>query len=141
MGEPDERNGGFLNTTFEEYPITVSADMGEIDVSFIDELDPILNPVGIKGLGEASTGGVALPSSTRSSTPPGPGTASCRSASRTCSEQPAGRRVVARLTAHDAWRWLSPPGKHQPTVRSNGFEHDHHRPPPTATRVLDSPPN
>jgi xanthine dehydrogenase YagR molybdenum-binding subunit len=71
MGEPDQRNGGFLNTTFEDYPITVSADMGEIDVSFIDELDPILNPVGIKGLGEASTGGVALPSSTRSSTPPG----------------------------------------------------------------------
>jgi hypothetical protein len=73
--------------------------------------------------------------------PPSADTASCRSASRTCSEQPAGRRVIAGLTAHDAWRWPCPPGKNQPTVRSNGFEHDHHRPPPTATRVLDSPPN
>jgi hypothetical protein len=114
MGEPDQRNGGFLNTTFEEYPITVSADMGEIDVSFIDELDPILNPVGIKGLGEASTGGVALPSSTRSSTPPGPGTASCRSASRTCSEQPAGRRVVARLTAQTRGAGPLPPASTNP---------------------------
>jgi hypothetical protein len=56
---PDERNGGFLNATLEEYPIAVNADIGELDVSFIDEPDPMLNPVGVKGLGEVSMVGVA----------------------------------------------------------------------------------
>jgi MIP family channel proteins len=68
ISEPDQRNGGFLNTTLKEYPITVNADMGEIHVSLIDEPDPILNPVGTERLGEASIVGVALPLSTRSST-------------------------------------------------------------------------
>ncbi len=59
MSEPDGRNGGFLNATLEEYPITVNADIGEIDVSFIDEPDPLLNPAGVKGLGEVSMVAVA----------------------------------------------------------------------------------
>jgi xanthine dehydrogenase YagR molybdenum-binding subunit len=59
VSQPDERNGGFLNATLEEYPIAVNGDIGEIDVSFIDEPDPMLNPVGVKGLGEVSMVGVA----------------------------------------------------------------------------------
>jgi len=59
QSEPDERNGGFLNATLEEYPIAVNLDIGEIDVSFIDEPDLMLNPVGVKGLGEVSMVGVA----------------------------------------------------------------------------------
>ncbi|WP_432826907.1 xanthine dehydrogenase family protein molybdopterin-binding subunit [Dactylosporangium sp. CA-092794] len=57
VAEP--RYGGFLNATLEEYPIAVNADVHDIDVDFIDEPDPLLNPVGVKGLGEVAFVGVA----------------------------------------------------------------------------------
>ena len=57
--EVDPRFGGFVNPTLEEYPIPVNADIGTIEVDFIDEPDPLLNPVGVKGLGEVSMVGVA----------------------------------------------------------------------------------
>ena len=57
--EVDERFGGFLNTTLEEYPVPVNADVGSIDVSLIDEPDLLFNPVGVKGLGEVAMVGVA----------------------------------------------------------------------------------
>ncbi len=57
--EVDPRFGGFLNASLEEYPITVNADIGEIDVDFIDAPDPMLNSLGVKGLGEVSMVGVA----------------------------------------------------------------------------------
>jgi xanthine dehydrogenase YagR molybdenum-binding subunit len=59
VSEPDQRNGGFLNATLEEYPIAVNADIGQIDVSFIDQADPLINSVGTKGLGEVAMVGVA----------------------------------------------------------------------------------
>jgi xanthine dehydrogenase YagR molybdenum-binding subunit len=37
----------------------VNADIGEIDVDFIDTPDPMLNSLGVKGLGEVSMVGVA----------------------------------------------------------------------------------
>ncbi|MGI5238404.1 xanthine dehydrogenase family protein molybdopterin-binding subunit [Dactylosporangium sp. CA-139066] len=57
--EVDERYGGFVNATLEEYPLTVNADVGRIDVEFVDRPDRLLNPVGVKGLGEVSLVGVA----------------------------------------------------------------------------------
>jgi xanthine dehydrogenase YagR molybdenum-binding subunit len=59
VSETDRRYGGFFNDTLEEYPISVNADIGEIEVDFIDEPDPLLNPLGVKGLGEVATVGVA----------------------------------------------------------------------------------
>ncbi|GIE90749.1 xanthine dehydrogenase family protein molybdopterin-binding subunit [Actinoplanes regularis] len=56
--EPERRYGGFFNATMEEYVISVNADIGEIEVDFIDEPDPLLNPVGVKGLGEVALVGV-----------------------------------------------------------------------------------
>jgi len=55
----DTRYGGFLNSTMEEYPIAVNADIHQIDVDFIDEPDPMLNPIGVKGLGEVAMVGVS----------------------------------------------------------------------------------
>ncbi|SMD22932.1 xanthine dehydrogenase family protein molybdopterin-binding subunit [Kibdelosporangium aridum] len=55
----DEQFGGFLTTTLEEYTVPVNADIGEIEVDFIDEPDLRFNPVGVKGLGEVSLVGVA----------------------------------------------------------------------------------
>ncbi|GLY29632.1 xanthine dehydrogenase family protein molybdopterin-binding subunit [Kineosporia sp. NBRC 101731] len=55
----DPRLGGFLNATLEEYPISVNADIGHIDVDFVDRPDPLLNASGVKGLGEVAMVGVA----------------------------------------------------------------------------------
>ncbi|MCI2423747.1 xanthine dehydrogenase family protein molybdopterin-binding subunit [Saccharopolyspora sp. K220] len=57
--EVDDRFGGFLNTTLEEYPVPVNADIHQIDVDFIDEPDLLFNPVGVKGVGEVGMVGVA----------------------------------------------------------------------------------
>jgi xanthine dehydrogenase YagR molybdenum-binding subunit len=55
----DVRYGGFLNSTMEEYPIPVNADVHRIDVDFVDRPDPLLNAVGVKGLGEVAMVGVS----------------------------------------------------------------------------------
>ncbi|HWS81699.1 MAG TPA: xanthine dehydrogenase family protein molybdopterin-binding subunit [Rubrobacter sp.] len=48
----DERFGHVVNHDFAEYHIPTNADVGEIDVSWIDEKDPHVNPMGSKGIGE-----------------------------------------------------------------------------------------
>jgi xanthine dehydrogenase YagR molybdenum-binding subunit len=57
--EVDQRYGGFLNADLAEYVIPVNADIGSIEVEFIDEPDFKLNSVGAKGLGEVAMTGVA----------------------------------------------------------------------------------
>jgi xanthine dehydrogenase YagR molybdenum-binding subunit len=57
--EVDPRFGGFLNADLAEYVVPVNADIGSIEVDFIDKPDPLLNSVGVKGLGEVSMVGVA----------------------------------------------------------------------------------
>jgi hypothetical protein len=53
------RHGGFLNADLGEYVLPVNADIGSIDVEFIDEPDFQFNSAGAKGLGEVSLTGVA----------------------------------------------------------------------------------
>jgi xanthine dehydrogenase YagR molybdenum-binding subunit len=57
--EVDSRFGGFLNADIAEYLVPVNADIGDIDVDFIDQPDPLLNDIGVKGLGEVALVGVA----------------------------------------------------------------------------------
>ena len=57
--EVDARFGGFINTDLAEYLVAVNADIGDIEVDFIDRPDPLLNDVGVKGLGEVALVGVA----------------------------------------------------------------------------------
>jgi xanthine dehydrogenase YagR molybdenum-binding subunit len=57
--EVDPRYGGFLNADLAEYVIAVNADVGSIEVEFIDKPDTTFNSVGAKGLGEVSLTGVA----------------------------------------------------------------------------------
>jgi xanthine dehydrogenase YagR molybdenum-binding subunit len=57
--EVDPRYGGFLNADLAEYVIPVNADIGDIQVDFVDEPDPLLNDAGVKGLGEVAMVGVA----------------------------------------------------------------------------------
>jgi xanthine dehydrogenase YagR molybdenum-binding subunit len=57
--EVDPRYGGFLNADLAEYVLPVNADVGAIDVEFIDEPDTTFNSAGAKGLGEVAMCGVA----------------------------------------------------------------------------------
>lgn len=57
--EVDPRFGGFLNADLADYVVPVNADIGAIEVDFIDRPDPLVNAMGVKGLGEVVMVGVA----------------------------------------------------------------------------------
>ena len=48
-----------MNANIAEYHVPVNADVHDIEVIFVDEPDDIVNPLGIKGLGEIGIVGVA----------------------------------------------------------------------------------
>ena len=55
----DHRFGRIMNANIAEYHVPVNADVHDIKVIFVDEPDAIINPLGIKGLGEIGIVGVA----------------------------------------------------------------------------------
>jgi xanthine dehydrogenase YagR molybdenum-binding subunit len=55
----DHRFGRIMNANIAEYHVPVNADVHDIKVIFVDEPDGIINPMGIKGLGEIGIIGVA----------------------------------------------------------------------------------
>jgi xanthine dehydrogenase YagR molybdenum-binding subunit len=55
----DHRLGRIMNANIAEYHVPVNADVQDIKVIFVDEPDAIINPLGIKGLGEIGIVGVA----------------------------------------------------------------------------------
>jgi xanthine dehydrogenase YagR molybdenum-binding subunit len=55
----DDTFGRYVNGNFADYHVPVNADIPDIEAIFIDKPDPIINPVGSKGLGEISLIGVA----------------------------------------------------------------------------------
>jgi xanthine dehydrogenase YagR molybdenum-binding subunit len=55
----DHRLGRIMNANIAEYHVPVNADVQDIKVIFVDEPDEIINPLGIKGLGEIGIVGVA----------------------------------------------------------------------------------
>lgn len=57
--EIDPRYGGYLNSDLADYVVAVNADIGEIDVGFIDQPDPLANSIGLKGLGEVAMVGAS----------------------------------------------------------------------------------
>jgi xanthine dehydrogenase YagR molybdenum-binding subunit len=48
-----------MNADFAGYHVPVNADVHDIQVIFVDEPDDIINPLGVKGLGEIGIVGVA----------------------------------------------------------------------------------
>jgi xanthine dehydrogenase YagR molybdenum-binding subunit len=48
-----------MNANIAEYHVPVNADIHDIQVIFVDEPDPTINRLGIKGLGEIGIVGVA----------------------------------------------------------------------------------
>jgi xanthine dehydrogenase YagR molybdenum-binding subunit len=55
----DHKFGRIMNADIAEYHVPVNADVHDIKVIFVDEPDEIINPLGIKGLGEIGIVGVA----------------------------------------------------------------------------------
>src|SRR6201999_3254344 len=55
----DHKFGRVMNANIAEYHVPVHADVHDIKVIFVDEPDNIVNPMGIKGVGEIGLVGVA----------------------------------------------------------------------------------
>ena len=55
----DPRSGRIVNGNLAEYHVPVNADIGSIDVSFVEENDTIFNELGARGIGEIGITGVA----------------------------------------------------------------------------------
>jgi xanthine dehydrogenase YagR molybdenum-binding subunit len=48
-----------MNHSLAEYHVPVNADIHDIDVIFVEEKDDIINPLGVKGVGEIGIVGTA----------------------------------------------------------------------------------
>lgn len=55
----DHNFGRFMNHNYAEYHVPVNADIHDIEVIFVAEHDEIVNPIGVKGLGEIGIVGTA----------------------------------------------------------------------------------
>jgi xanthine dehydrogenase YagR molybdenum-binding subunit len=55
----DHKFGRIMNANIAEYHVPVNADVYDIKVIFVDEPDEIINPLGVKGVGEIGIVGVA----------------------------------------------------------------------------------
>jgi xanthine dehydrogenase YagR molybdenum-binding subunit len=55
----DHKFGRIMNANIAEYHVPVNADVPDIKPIFVNEPDEIVNPLGIKGLGEIGIVGVA----------------------------------------------------------------------------------
>ncbi len=55
----DNRIGRFMNHNLAEYHVPAHADIEDIEVIFVDEPDPEVTPLGVKGLGEIGIVGTA----------------------------------------------------------------------------------
>ncbi|MBL1078755.1 xanthine dehydrogenase family protein molybdopterin-binding subunit [Nocardia sp. 2] len=56
---PDVRDGSWANASLLEYLLPVNADAPEVDISFVEVEDNVVNPLGVKGLGELGMIGAA----------------------------------------------------------------------------------
>jgi xanthine dehydrogenase YagR molybdenum-binding subunit len=56
--EIDRPSARYVNQDLAEYHVPVAADIGKIETIMLDEVDHLVNPLGIKGLGELGVTGV-----------------------------------------------------------------------------------
>ncbi|TGE06239.1 xanthine dehydrogenase family protein molybdopterin-binding subunit [Hymenobacter fodinae] len=55
----DHKFGRYMNHNYAEYHIPVNADVRDLQVLFVEEEDEVVNPLGVKGIGEIGLLGVA----------------------------------------------------------------------------------
>jgi xanthine dehydrogenase YagR molybdenum-binding subunit len=58
-GRIDERTGRYMNANLADYLVPVNADVPDVEIILVDEVDPYVNPLGIKGIGEIGNVGSA----------------------------------------------------------------------------------
>jgi xanthine dehydrogenase YagR molybdenum-binding subunit len=56
--EIDHRYGRIMNPNLQHYHVPVNADVHEIETIFVEEDDPVVNPLGVKGMGELGMVGI-----------------------------------------------------------------------------------
>ena len=56
--EIDHRYGRIMNPNLQHYHVPVNADVHEIETMFVEEDDKIVNPLGVKGMGELGMVGI-----------------------------------------------------------------------------------
>lgn len=56
--EVDHRYGRFMNPNLQHYHVPVNADVHMIETEFVEEDDKVVNPLGIKGMGELGMVGI-----------------------------------------------------------------------------------
>lgn len=59
------RSARYVNTNLADYMIPVNADIGEVQVIMVPEEDKLINPLGIKGIGEIGIVGTRSITTTR----------------------------------------------------------------------------
>lgn len=55
----DRRTGRVMNANLSEYHVPVNADVPAMEAILVEEEDPYVNPLGIKGVGEIAITGTA----------------------------------------------------------------------------------
>jgi xanthine dehydrogenase YagR molybdenum-binding subunit len=58
-GRIDERTARYMNANLADYLVPVNADIPDVEIILVDEEDPYVNPLGIKGIGEVGNVGSA----------------------------------------------------------------------------------
>jgi xanthine dehydrogenase YagR molybdenum-binding subunit len=58
LTEIDHRNDRIMTPNLQHYPVPVNADIHEIEAAFVEEEATIVNPLGVKGLGEPGMIGI-----------------------------------------------------------------------------------
>ena len=54
----DRRTARAVTRDLADYHVPVNAEVPELDVLLVDELDPFVNPLGVKGIGEIGITGI-----------------------------------------------------------------------------------
>jgi xanthine dehydrogenase YagR molybdenum-binding subunit len=80
----DGRDGRPVNAHMVDYLMPVNVDIPELEAFFVDEVDPHVNPLGVKGLGEIALVGMASAIVNAVFHATNKRVRSCRSGSRTC---------------------------------------------------------
>jgi xanthine dehydrogenase YagR molybdenum-binding subunit len=57
--ETDPHTGRIVNSNLAEYMVPVHPDVPRLEVAFVDSVDPVVNPLGARGIGELPMVGVA----------------------------------------------------------------------------------
>jgi xanthine dehydrogenase YagR molybdenum-binding subunit len=56
--EIDHRYGRIMNPNLQHYHVPVNADVQEVETMFVEENDTVVNPLGVKGMGELGMVGI-----------------------------------------------------------------------------------